>query len=599
MKKNNLKNYIDYYITLDTPGFAVLVTGEWGSGKTYQILKAIPTELQCHVSLFGISDANEVYSTVFAKMYPGKNFAKKIIDLTKDVTSEIDGITFGAGTVVNKMLTPLIKQTVDRTKVIIFDDLERCSMENKEILGVINQYIEHHQCRVVILAHDEKIHGDFITTKEKIIGHTIKVTPQIDDAAGVFFQNHYKINNFKHIKPYIIDAFKRTGCQSLRILKYIINDCDRLLNCLEPTHIKHKDAMQSLYTTFCILNIEHRLGEITASDIESISEDYFNYSVSIGQIEDNNQNPSKSQMRQIAFFRKYNEIEIDSKTIDNILLANIFITGNYPAKEITQSLNSSRYFIQMKKNAPWATIINFDHLDDSIIQLAIDEMFENFKEFKIIDIGEMLHSFCLSFMLSEKIAINMDYEELYDFQIKYIDNLLAQDLLPPVSLNLDPFEDDIYERSYSHGYWITKDYENYIDRVMEHLKKCRLASRDKRYPVYVMEILSALESNIDKFKYLLLGNGSEVGLYSQIDILKHIPPDDFIVHWLMLPVKYWDKVRMVLNSRYSGGSYSILRNEKLWLSEICIKLKFEAELYTGLQRHRIERLIPYAGLRSF
>ncbi|ECR7588392.1 hypothetical protein F2C00_09385, partial [Salmonella enterica] len=162
MNKTNLEIYLDYYIGLDAPGFAVLVTGEWGSGKTFQVMNAIPSNLQCHVSLFGIVDSQEVYSTVFSKMFPGKNFAKKLIEMTKDISGEIDGLTFGAGSLAGNILSPLIKLTVDRNKIIIFDDLERCPMSNKEIFGVINQYIEHHQCKVVILAHDKEAHNEFI-----------------------------------------------------------------------------------------------------------------------------------------------------------------------------------------------------------------------------------------------------------------------------------------------------------------------------------------------------------------------------------------------------------------------------------------------------
>lgn len=123
-------------------------------------------------------------------------------------------------------------------------------MSNKEIFGVINQYIEHHQCKVIILAHDKETHNDFIKTKEKIIGHTIQIEPQIDDAAGVFFSEKFKLNNFNAIKPVIIGAFLKTNCKSLRILKYLINDCHRLLECLEPIHLKthysNESALQFL-----------------------------------------------------------------------------------------------------------------------------------------------------------------------------------------------------------------------------------------------------------------------------------------------------------------------------------------------------------------
>ncbi|WP_420169959.1 P-loop NTPase fold protein, partial [Morganella morganii] len=36
---SNLKNYLDYYTKLENPGYALLITGGWGSGKTYQINK--------------------------------------------------------------------------------------------------------------------------------------------------------------------------------------------------------------------------------------------------------------------------------------------------------------------------------------------------------------------------------------------------------------------------------------------------------------------------------------------------------------------------------------------------------------------------------
>lgn len=599
MSNDHLKSYFDYYLKLNSPGYAVLVTGEWGSGKTYQTLNAIPKEIQCHVSLFGISNTREIYSSVFAKMYPGKNFAKKAVNLTKDITSEIDGITFGAGAFIGNLLDSMIKESVDKDKVIIFDDLERCPLDNKEVLGVINQYVEHHQCRVIILAHDKKIHDDFLKSKEKIIGHTIKVTPQIDEAGDVFFSSNYKINNFKKIKPVILDSFTKTGCQSLRVLKYVINDCERLLNCLEPKHIKNIDAMQSLFITFCIINSEYRIGNLTYNDIEGIHENYNEISFRLNDDEFKEENLNEHQKRMVTFLRKYNEFEIISSLIDYQLLSKIMETGDFPKNKIISSINTSNYFINKQKTPAWLTIISFDRVDDDIINDAINELFENIKTLKLTDIGELIHSFCILYMLSENNIIDMDFDELERFEKDYINSIFDAGLLPSVPLVEGVLDDDVYERSYGHMYWIRKSYENHVENVITHLKQKRKETLLHQYPSFSKEILTALEYDIEKFKYIILGSASEPGIYSQIDILNSISHDDFLISWLMLPVEHWDKVRMVLNARYKRAQYNLLQKEKDWIYGLCVSLMLEAQTLSGLQRSRIERLIPYSALRAF
>lgn len=601
MKKNNFETYLDYYLGLDSPGYAVLVTGEWGSGKTFQVMNAIPTDVQCHVSLFGIVDSQEVYNTVFAKMFPGKNLAKKVIDLTKDISGELNGITMGVGPLAGSILSPLIKLTVDRSKVIIFDDLERCPMSNKEIFGVINQYIEHHQCKVIILAHDKETHDEFIKTKEKIIGHTLQIEPQIDAAAYIFFKDNYKLNNFTAIKPIIIDAFKKTNCKSLRILKYVINDCNRLLECLEPAHLKNTVAMKALFNFFCIVNIEHKLGNITKNDIAEIPQDYIEHAI-ISHHHEAKANANDVDpliLKRMEFFRKYNDLDLRSDILDCELTSRIISSGEYPRDEITKSIQLSKYFIQQRNNPPWLTIINFDHHESSVVKNAISEMFDNLKNSKITDLGEIIHSFCLSYLLSESGEIQDSFNDLYTFQINYIDNLLQGNLLLPEPLHPDPFGDDIYERAYTYLYWVKDTYSSYIDKIITHIKLCRKLAKTEKYPLYAFQILEALDTDVDHFKNLLLGNASETGLFSNVNIMTSIDPDDFLIHWLTLPVVLWNKVGMILNARYRGAAHNNLANEKQWLQEVSIKLIFEARLHKGLDKTRIERLVPYPALRSF
>lgn len=599
MNKNNLQLYLDYYLGLNAPGFAVLITGEWGSGKTFQVKNSIPYELQCHVSLFGISDPQEVYNTVFAKMFPGKNFAKKLLDITKDVSGEYSGVTLGASSLVGNILSPLIKMTVDRSKIIIFDDLERCPMPNKEIFGVINQYIEHHQCKVLILAHDKETQDDFIKTKEKIIGHTIQIEPQIDDAAAAFFSEKFKLNNFSAIKPVILDAFLKTNCKSLRILKYAINDCHRLLECLEPVHLKNTRAMKSLFNFFCIVSIEHKMGNISSSDIENIPEDYIHYAVTLQRNQEEQPELDESEKRRIAFYTKYNDMDLRSDILDFTLTANIIETGDYPQSEIQKSLSMSRFFIQNFDNPPWLTIYNYSHQESVIVKEAINEMFDKFRNTKIIDIGEMIHSFCLSYMLSENNEITYSFDELFDLQVKYIDDLLNNDLLTPEPLNPDPFSDDLYESSYSRRYFINDSYEDYAEKIINHIQASRKKAKIKKYPTFANEIIEALDTDVDYFRDLIIGNSNEQGLYSNVDIMNSIDPDDFIIHWLTLPVEIWSKVSSILIARYRPAKYTILANEKAWLQTVIISLLIEAKLHNGLDKSRIERLVPYRALAFF
>ena len=602
MLDDNLEHYLSYYLRLESPGYAVLVTGEWGAGKTFQTLNIIPKPSQCHISLFGINSTTEIYSTVFSKMYPGKSFSKKLAKLAKDITSEINGVTFGAGAFVGNFLNAVIKETVDKSKVIIFDDLERCPLKNSEILGVINKYVEHHQCRVIILAHDQKVHDDFIYSKEKVIGHTLRVKPQYHNASEAFFVEKFRLNNFSFIKPLIIESFIITGCQSLRILKYVINDCDRLLSCLEPAHIKNYDAMISLFGTFCIINTEFRSGNILEEDIEDIRESHQHYSLTKFGMNDekglNEEGLSEKQKRLLRLFSKYNEFEIISDTLNDRLFSDILVEGNYDSREITKSLNHSKYFITPQGSAPWEIIINFDSIDNKHVNKAINDIFEQIKNKNLLDLGEMLHVFHLLFMLSEKNAVDEDLYEIRELEINYINKLLYSGLLTPASTVTTFYDDDIYERAYNHTYWLSDTYRPYIDNVINHLKKSREIALKNQYKKFSNEILSALENDIDNFKFIMLGNKENYGKYSMIDILNYIDPEDFLMHWLMQPMKNWDKVRMVLNSRYRNLHNSKLSNEKNWIHQLWLTMLIESQRYQGLERSRIERLIPYGAIRA-
>ncbi|WP_152039186.1 hypothetical protein [Enterobacter hormaechei] len=81
--------------------------------------------------------------------------------------------------------------------------------------------------------------------------------------------------------------------------------------------------------------------------------------------------------------------------------------------------------------------------------------------------------------------------------------------------------------------------------------------------------------------------------------MNSIDPDDFVIHWLMLPIELWSKVSSILIARYRGAAHNNLANEKNWLQRVIISLLIEARLHRGLDKSRIERLAPYRALKFF
>jgi len=94
----HLEQYLAYYVSRLEPGYAVLVTGGWGSGKTHQETTALPPSHAYYVSLFGLHSPEEVEGQIFAAMYPGKAAIQKIAEKVDGVSVDIPLLgSLGAG----------------------------------------------------------------------------------------------------------------------------------------------------------------------------------------------------------------------------------------------------------------------------------------------------------------------------------------------------------------------------------------------------------------------------------------------------------------------------------------------------------------------
>ena len=274
--EQSLKHYLDYYSSLTSPEYAILVTGPWGVGKTHQVRKLLPACKSHYISLFGLTSLSEIHDAVLAEVDPTFAKAKKYLPAIMSTLStavQIPQLT---------SLTPgfyqaLLRKRVKPTKILIFDDLERCSVVAADLLGAMNTYIEHHTCKVIIIAHDSNqiAHDSALvntlkTQKEKIIGQTIRVIPDTESAFENF-QSRYgcvPYNSFltDHRKE-IISIFVESKVDSLRILRSIIDDLSRLYEALDEKHLSNDQALKELVSLHGALNLEVRFGLLEEQDL--------------------------------------------------------------------------------------------------------------------------------------------------------------------------------------------------------------------------------------------------------------------------------------------------------------------------------------------
>lgn len=177
LRDNEIKNIIIDYLKNDKSNQAILIDGEWGSGKTFfvkeKVIPKIKEKLKdvpiYYVSLYGVSSSAEIHNLVSSQItekYIGKYIGddkasavvnigskiskiKPVLDILKEINgASIDLVHF------NELKNNL---EIPTKSIMIFDDLERCNMDVITVLGYINSISEHSDTKVIIVANESEL----------------------------------------------------------------------------------------------------------------------------------------------------------------------------------------------------------------------------------------------------------------------------------------------------------------------------------------------------------------------------------------------------------------------------------------------------------
>ena len=277
-----MNEYIRNYLENDKTHSAIMLTGPWGSGKSFYVKNSLIPALvkdgknRCiMVSLYGMKTTLEISKSIYLelrakwlqkegeKFQTGKSIARVIF---RGVTS-VFNININSS---EEELNELYSSIDLSDRLIILEDAERSSIDILELLGYVNGLVEQDGVKVLIVSYEdaliryswsepdkkgnqEKIYTketlEYLRIKEKTVGDTIRFEGNYHEAIKSI------IHSFSHEKLGRIATPERM--ELVETISYIRQDsnlrtftyaCQKIVDIFDK--IPHEVSEECLGTIF-------------------------------------------------------------------------------------------------------------------------------------------------------------------------------------------------------------------------------------------------------------------------------------------------------------------------------------------------------------
>ena len=349
------------YIRADYTDYAIMINGEWGSGKTYFWNHKIRNKIESmqingkkyttiYMSLYGISNLEEISKKIFIettqlmdknlKKYMNSNAQTTIPEYAKTGLDMAN--FFGVTQNGDKIDYKEFFSTDD--KILCFDDLERANVDVIDILGYINNFVEHDHIKTIIICNEKELStklkssnlemktfiatylldkenkltqktdkpmveriqdtieyvfdkaNDYERIKEKLIGETFEYNPEftyIINGLLMRYEKYPELIRFLRENSYLITStFEKSGTRNLRILKHSLNDFKKVFDMVNKSYPNTNNRVLQTMLIFTIaISFEIKAGKITKDKFKNIenNEEYRAILVSSRVFMDNRQ----------------------------------------------------------------------------------------------------------------------------------------------------------------------------------------------------------------------------------------------------------------------------------------------------------------------
>ena len=328
MTTENIEAIFHDYLKADKTQYAILLNGSWGCGKTYfwkYNLDKVTEQngfKSIYISLNGISKIDALEHLLFLRLIP--YIGNKERSLLKNVTKVLGNIVNQASKAILKTsLTDIFKDvSVDSfnfTKyVICFDDLERCQIPIKEVLGFINNFVEHKNLKTVILADENNIdttQKGYNNIKEKVVGRVLNFELNIGSTLPLLFKKYETRNadfyNFLFLQKQVLkDILVECKQDNLRVVGFYLDILEKLFLTFKNVDEKY---IQELILFSALIAFEFKKGHLTSADfkdpkgLDIIDEHYYSMNLAQTMRKLENEKDTTERIKSYAevFYEKY------------------------------------------------------------------------------------------------------------------------------------------------------------------------------------------------------------------------------------------------------------------------------------------------------
>jgi hypothetical protein len=373
---SELITLINDYIFEQDPQYAILITGDWGCGKTFYWKNDIYNELDAkfingskvhpvYISLYGPKDIDEIIDKIVIQYHNPKTTKYAFFSAIRNY-------------ITNKLQIANFRDVVHtlysfENAIICFDDLERSTIPIKDILGYINSIIEHNKFKVIIICNEKEIKNEgqikkkdiYDNFKEKTIGITYVYNPDYLSIISAIIDKYKDNNNFANylseFKDIIYTIFKRSETNNIRVLKHALFNFLKIyyyLNAINQYCVRKYGAEILIFILVISLEIKAKNPEPNKlREIEAYAKDEYSY-LSMMMMDRKEDTKIFNQEVIDKYYHDFEGYIYTSKTIYNYINYGYFNSREFVLdmleKEMEKSEDPRKYFITKILGRFWA-----------------------------------------------------------------------------------------------------------------------------------------------------------------------------------------------------------------------------------------------------